>query len=171
MENKIYGIRKLFAVSFAVDVFLLCVLFALSFLLGGTSLERIVLAIFLIPSIYVLCELWSRKVVLDDQGLRLEKFLRKKELRWSQITNAGSLALRSRTYLLLTTTKGFVSISDAYENFPQLLQDIVERIDQEKVEEEVRQQMNSPQAGRSEIFKFWIAALVMLALIIFKLFY
>jgi hypothetical protein len=171
MENKIYGIRKHFAISFGVDVLLLCVLFALSFLLGGSSLERTVLAVFLIPSLYVFCELWSRKVVLHAQGIRLEKFLRRKELKWSEITNVGALVLHSRTYLLLTTVKGFVSISNVYENFANLLQDIAERIDPDKIEEEVRRQMDVPQVNRSEILKIWIAALVMLILIIFKIFF
>jgi len=171
MENKIYGIRKIFTVSFGVDVLLLCVLFALSFLVGGSSLERIVLAAFLIPSLYVFCELWSRKVVLHAQGIRMEKFLRRKEIKWPEITNVGALALRSRTYLLLTTVKGFVSISNAYENFTNLLQDIAERIEPEKIEEEVRRQMNIDQVNRFEILKIWIAALVMVILIIFKIFY
>ncbi|SEM20311.1 PH domain-containing protein [Syntrophus gentianae] len=171
MENRIYAIRKLFAVSLGVDVLLLCVLFALSFLLGGSSLERIVLAVFLIPSIYVFFELWSRKVIVHSQGIRLEKLLRRKELKWSEITNVGVLVLRSRTYLLLTTVKGFFSISNSYENFTNLLQDIAERIEPDKVEEEVRRQMDFHQANRFEIIKIWIAALVMLILIIFKLFY
>jgi len=171
MENKVYRIRKLYAVSFGVDVLLLCVLFTLSFLLGGSSPEKIVLAIFLIPSLYVFCELWSRKIVLHAQGIRLEKFLRGKELRWHEITNVGALVLRSRIYLLLTTVKGFVSISNAYENFPHLLQDIVDRVDQEKIEEEVRRQLDSPAGSRSEILKFWIAALAMLVLIILKIVY
>ncbi len=171
MENRIYGIRKLFAVSLGVDVLLLCVLFVLSFLLGGSSLERIVLAVFLIPSIYVFFELWSRKVIVHPQGIRLEKLLRRKELKWSDITNVGVLVLHSRTYLLLTTVKGFFSISNSYENFTSLLQDIAERIEPDKVDEEVRRQMDFPQVNRFEIIKIWIAALVMLILIIFKLFY
>jgi hypothetical protein len=171
MESNIYGIRKLFAVSFGVDVFLLCVLFALSFVIGGSSLERIVLTVFLIPALYASCELWSRKILLDDKGIRLERFLRKKELKWPEITHVGAFVLRSRVYLLLTTVKGFVIISNAYENFPHLIQSIVERIDQEKIDEEVRQQMNSPLSARSEIFKSWFAAAVLLILIILKVFY
>lgn len=168
MENSIYRIGKLLAVSFGVDVFLLAVLFALSFLVGGSSVERIVLAVFLLPSLYVCCELWTRRLVLDDRGIRLEKLLRRKELRWKDVTSVGALVLRSRTYLLLTTTKGFVSISNAYENFPRLLQDIVERVDPGRIEEEVRQQMNAPRANHSGLFKSWIAAAVLLALIILK---
>jgi len=171
MENKIYGIRKIFTVSFGVDVLLLCVLFALSFLVGGSSLERIVLGSFLIPSLYVFCELWSRKIVLHAQGIRMEKFLRRKEIKWSEITSVGALALHSRTYLLLTTVKGFISISNAYDNFSLLLQDIAAHIEPEKIEEEVRRQMNIDQINRFEILKIWIAALVMLVLILFKLFY
>lgn len=171
MENRIYGIRKLFAVTFGIDVLLLGVLFALSFLTGGSSLERIVLAIFLIPALYVLCELWSRRVVLDAQGIRLEKFLRKKDLRWDEITSVGALVLRSRTYLLLTTARGFVSISNAYENFSHLVKDIAGRIDQGKIEDEVRRLIDSPPVSRSELLKMWIAGLIMLALIIIKLFY
>ncbi|OPY90809.1 MAG: hypothetical protein A4E72_00461 [Syntrophus sp. PtaU1.Bin208] len=171
MGKRVYATRKLFAVSLGVDVLLLCILFALSFLLGGSSLERIVLAVFFIPSIYVFLELWSRKVIVHPQGIRLEKLLRRKELKWSDITNVGVLVLRSRTYLLLTTVKGFFSISNIYENFTNLLQDIAEQVGPDKIEEEVRRQMDFPQVNRFEIIKVWIAALVMLILIIFKLFY
>jgi hypothetical protein len=171
MESNIYRIQKLFAVSFVLDVFLLCVLFALSFLIGGSSLERIVLTIFLVPALGASYELWSRKILLDDKGLRLEKFLRKKEFKWPEITHVGAFVLRSRAYLLLTTVKGLVIISNAYENFPQLIERIVERIDHEKIDEEVRQQMNSPLSSRSEIFKSWVAAAVLLLLIILKVFY
>ncbi|WP_408998346.1 hypothetical protein ACJ77P_11885 [Syntrophus buswellii] len=171
MENKVYAIRKLLAVSFGVDVLLLCVLFALSFLVGGSSLERMILAVFLIPSLYVFCELYSRKIILHSQGIRLEKFLRSKELKWSDITNVGILALHSRTYLLLTTVKGFVSISNTYENFTDLLQDISGHVDPDKVEEEVRRQMSDPQVHRFENLKIWIAALVLLILILFRLFH
>lgn len=171
MESKIYAIQKLFAVSFTIDVFLLCVLFVFSFFIEGSSLEQIILGIFLIPALFVLCELWSRKVVLDAHGVRLEKFLRKQDLSWHEISSVGVLVLSSRSYLLLTTPKGLISISNAYDHFQNLLRDIADHVDREKVDEEVRRLINSPQAGRSALIKFWIAALIMLALIIFKLFY
>jgi len=71
----------------------------------------------------------------------------------------------------LTTVKGFVSISNTYENFTNLLQDISEHVDPDKVEEGVRAQMNDPQVHRFENLKIWIAALVLLILIVFKLFH
>jgi hypothetical protein len=105
-----------------------------------------------------------------DQGIMIRKFMRKKELCWEDITHIGALILRKRVYILLTTVKGFYILSNAYEKFSSLAGDLVAHMDNEKVEEEVRRQMEHPAKNMSDIIMTWITAVVLAGIIIIKLF-
>ncbi|MGO9137502.1 MAG: hypothetical protein ACLP9S_19440 [Syntrophales bacterium] len=96
--------------------------------------------------------------------------MRKKELRWEEITYIGALILRKRVYLLLTTVKGFYILSNSYEKFSTLVSDLVGRMDNEKVEEEVRKQIEHPAKNMSDIIMTWFTAVVLAGIIITKLF-
>ncbi|MGZ6223144.1 MAG: hypothetical protein ACXWMW_10425 [Syntrophales bacterium] len=100
----------------------------------------------------------------------IRKFMRKKELRWEDITHIGALILRKRVYLLLTTVKGFYILSNSYEKFSTLVSDLVGRMDSEKVEEEVRRQIEHPAKNMSDIVMTWFTAVILAGLIITKLF-
>ncbi|HYA14810.1 MAG TPA: hypothetical protein VEF33_10775 [Syntrophales bacterium] len=138
--------------------------------MGGSHLEKIALAVIFIPVLCVFFESLSRKVLTGDQGIMIRKFLRNKELRWEDITHAGALILRKRVYLLLTTVKGFYIISNAYERFSTLVRDVIDRMDKEKVEEEVRVQIEHPVKNISDIVMTWVTALVLIGIITIKLF-
>jgi hypothetical protein len=100
----------------------------------------------------------------------IRKFLRNKELRWEDITHIGALILRKRVYLLLTTIKGFYIISNTYEKFSTLVLDVADHMDKEKVEEEVRKQIEHPVKNISDIVMTWFTALVLTGIITIKLF-
>jgi len=100
----------------------------------------------------------------------IRKLMRKKELRWEDITHIGALILRKRVYLLLTTVKGFYILSNAYEKFSTLVGDLVGRMDNEKVDEEVKRQMEHPARNLSDIVMTWFTAMVLAGIIIIKLF-
>ncbi|MGZ3596146.1 MAG: hypothetical protein ACXWMV_13715, partial [Syntrophales bacterium] len=136
----------------------------------GSKLERILLTAIFIPVIYVLVESSFRMVQTGDQGIMIRKFMRKKELRWEDITHIGALILRKRVYLLLTTVKGFYILSNGYEKFSTLVSDLVGRMDSEKVEEEVRRQIEHPAKNMSDIVMTWFTAVILAGLIITKLF-
>ncbi|MGZ6275222.1 MAG: hypothetical protein ACXWMI_03815 [Syntrophales bacterium] len=170
MYQNVYRIRRSFLFPFLVDFILLFFLLLLSYFLGGSKLERILLTAIFIPVIYVLVESSFRMVQTGDQGIMIRKFMRKKELRWEDITNIGALILRKRVYLLLTTVKGFYILSNGYEKFSTLVSDLVGRMDSEKVEEEVRRQIEHPAKNMSDIVMTWFTAVILAGLIITKLF-
>lgn len=170
MYQNVYRIRRSFLVPFFVDFILLFFLLLLSYFLGGSNLERILLTIIFIPVLYVLFESSFRMVQTGDQGIMIRKFMRKKELRWEDITHIGALILRKRIYLLLTTVKGFYILSNAYEKFSTLVSDLVGHMDNEKVEEEVKRQMEHPAKNMSDIIMTWFTAMVLAGIIIIKLF-
>lgn len=155
---------------FSIDFFLLLFLLTLSFYQGGSHLEKIALTVIYIPVLCVFFESLSRKVLTGDRGIIIRKFLRNKELRWEDITHVGALILRKRVYLLLTTVKGFYILSNAYEKFSTLVRDIADHMDKEKVEEEVRKQIENPVKNISDIIMTWFTALVLIGIITVKLF-
>jgi hypothetical protein len=170
MYQNVYRIRRSFLVPFFVDFILLFFLLLLSYLEGGSNLERILLTAIFIPVLYVLLESSFRIIQTGDQGIMIRKFMRKKELRWEDITHIGALILRKRVYLLLTTVKGFYILSNAYEKFSALVSDLVSHMDNEKVEEEVKRQMEHPAKNVSDIIMTWFTAMFLAGIIIIKLF-
>jgi len=169
MHQNAYRIRKSFLVPFSIDVVLLFILLLLSVFVKGSSFERIVLVIIFVPVFLVLLELLSRRVSTGDDGITIRKFLRKKELRWEDVTHVGTVVLRKKVYLLLTTVKGFYILSNAYEKFSTLVRDIVDRIDAQKVEAEAKKQIEHPVKNVSDIISSWIMALVLAGIISTKL--
>jgi hypothetical protein len=169
MYQNIYRIRKSFVIPYAIDVFLLFFLLLLSLFWKGSHLERIVLTVIFIPVLYVFFESLSRGVRTGDQGIMITKFLRKKEFSWGDITHAGAMILRKKVYLLLTTAKGFYILSNAYENYSFLVRDVVDHIDKEMVEEDVRNQIEHPVKNISDIIMTWVTAIVLIGIITIKL--
>jgi len=100
----------------------------------------------------------------------IRKVLRKKELRWGDVTHVGALILRKKSYLLLTTVKGFYILSNAYEKYSTLVGDFISHLDNEKVEEEVRKLHEHPIKNISDIVMTWFTAVVLMGIIIIKLF-
>jgi len=170
MYQNIYRIKRSFVIPLSLVVFLFLVLLLLSLLLKGSPLEKKIFTIIFIPVLYVYVESLYRKVSSGEQGIMIRKVFRKKELRWEDITHVGALILRKRSYLLLTTVKGFYILSNAYENYSSLIGDIIIHLDKEKVEEEVRKQHEHPAKNISDIVMILFTIIVLLGIIASKLF-
>ncbi|HUH64824.1 MAG TPA: hypothetical protein VLZ07_00195, partial [Syntrophales bacterium] len=162
--------RRAFVIPFFIDSLLLFFLLLLSYFLGGSKLEKILVTVIFIPVLYVLFESAFRMVGTGNQGIVIRKFMRKKEFKWEEITHIGALILRKRVYLLLTTVRGFYILSNAYERFSALVNDFANHMDREKVEAEVVRQIEYPAKNMSDIVMTWFTALVLVGIISIKLF-
>jgi len=169
MSQHVYTIRRAFLVPLGVDAFLLFCLTVISLLPQGSATERLVFAIFFVPSLYVFFACLLRRVTVDGGGIVIRKLLREKGVPWEGITHVGGLGIHNKVYLLLTTVNGFFIISNAYGGFSDLAEEIVSRVDRARVEEEVRLQ-----AGRSPSLIVhtalaWTAAAFMVGIILIKM--
>jgi hypothetical protein len=169
MSQQVYTIRRAFLVPLGVDAFLLCVLFVISMLPQGSATERLVFAIFFVPSLYVFFECLLRRVTVDKEGIVIRKLLREKRVPWEGITHVGGLCMHNKVYLLLTTVNGFFIISNAYGEFSDLTAEIVSRVDRTRVEEEVRLQAGRSPSGIVHTALAWTAALFMVGIILIKM--
>ena len=156
-------------IPFTVDVVLIVFLFALSFIYRSLPFERAALAVILLPVLYAYIEVFSREVALGPEGLLIKKFLRRRDLFWEDITHVGLLVVGQKVYVLLTTVKGFHILSNAYERYSGLLSELVGHLDKDKVEQEVRMQIEHPVTYRSDIIGAWFAAAAISGIIFMKL--
>ena len=169
MYQKTYKIKKAFLIALSADVILLFLLRLLTLFLKGSAVEKVVLAVIFISVLLVFFELMSRKVLTGDQGILLRKYLRERNPLWEDITQVGTVVMRKRVYILLTTVKGFHILTNAYGKFPDLLQGIASHVDKEKVDEEVRNLLEHPLEKISDTISAWFAAAVLFIIIILKL--
>jgi hypothetical protein len=169
MTQHIFRIRKSFLIPLGLAVILLLVLLLLSVLYKGVPTERLVLTAFFIPSALIFFEALSRRVTAGEQEIRIKKFLREKSFQWHEITHIGTLSMRRKIYFLLTTTKGFHVLSNAYQDYPDLIRHLDLHLDREKVDDEVRAQMENPMVNISDIIAAWFAAVVLLGIIVMKI--
>jgi hypothetical protein len=170
MSQHVYTIRRAFLIPLGVDTFLLLCLWVISLLPQGSTTERLVFAFFFFPSCYLLLDCFFRRVTVDDGGIALRRLWKEKGVPWEGITHIGGLSLHKKVYILLTTVKGFFIVSNAYEGFPDLTEEIVSHVDPARVEEEVRLQAGRSPSGIAHIVMAWIAALFMVGIILIKMF-
>ena len=168
MTERIYRIRKSFLIPLGVAVTLLLVLLLLSVFYKGTPTERLVLTAFFIPSALILFEALTRRVTALETEIRIKKFLREKSFQWHEITHIGTLTMRRKIYFLLTTTKGFHVLSNAYEDYTDLIKHLDLHLEKERMDEEVRGQAQTPVVNVSDIIAAWFAAAALLGIIAMK---
>jgi len=163
-----HRIRKGFLVPLGLDTLLLAML-VMFLVLTGDRLERLVMGLFFLITLCLFLEGFFRQVRISEEGLSLRKLGRFKTVTWDEITHVGSLTLHKKEYLLLTTTRGFMIISNAYEGFAGLVGEIVAGVAPNRVEEEVRLLAGRNGAGNVQIVVAWIAALLLIGIMTLKL--
>jgi hypothetical protein len=168
MAQNVFKIRRAFLVPFITIVVILFLLFLIS-LLKGQLWEKIILAVFFASTLLIAIEATRRKIVVTDEGLKIEKFFRTKEFVWTEITHLAIVNLSNKIYFLLTTTKGFYFFSNLLENHALLIRSLVDKLDDERVEIEVKNYLDHPVERLSLIVMCWLAVLISIAFIILKL--
>jgi len=168
MSESIYRIKRSFRVPLTAIVVLLFLLFLISLLFKGGQWEIIILFVLFIVSLALDVETLERKIVIDEQGLKIKRFFRCKTLVWAEITHLGIVALNKKVYFLLTTTKGFYIFSNLLDNHALLVRSLLERLGEDKVEAEVKNYLDHPSERFSLIVMSWFVVLLIVAVIILK---
>jgi len=168
MSESTYKTRKAFLIPFILDTLLLFVLVLVSLFTDSFPAETIILVFIFIPLFYVFIESLIRRTSVGERGIKIKKLFREKKLEWKDITNVDAMIIRKKVYLLLTTTKGFHVLTNTHEKFTTLVKDIVNRINEEKVEIRVRDMVNKPVRRVADILVAWIAVVILATVIFMK---
>ena len=168
MDQGTFKIKRAFLRPFLTMVALLGVLLILS-LWQGQPWEKILLTTSFAGTLIVGIEALKREITVTKDGLKIKKFFRQKEVAWLTMTHLAIVTLNRKTYFLLTTTKGFHFFSNMFENHALLIRSIVDKLDIEKVEVEVRDYLENPVERRSLIVICWVSVIIIAAFIVLKL--
>ena len=168
MEKNVFKIKKAFLVPFIAMVVLLGLLLLIS-LFKGQTWEKIILAVSFSATLIVGIEAAEREIIVTKDGLKMKKFFRVKHFTWPEVTHLAVLDLNKKAYFLLTTTKGFYFFSNMFENHALLIRSIVDMVDAEKVEIQVKNYLEHPQDQHYLIVICWLTVLVITFFIILKL--
>ena len=169
MTAQLFKIRRERLILFGICAGGLICLLVLALLIKGSGLERVLLAAITLITVALFLIARNRRITITDQGIVIREFFRTKEIHRDDINHVGCVILRKKVYLLLTTTRGFFILSNAYEDFSALIRSIVEQVGPEKVEEEVRALGESPAKKRADVISLWFAVVVIFGLIILRL--
>lgn len=169
MTPHTFTIRRALLIPFGINVLLLLVLLGLSIFFKGSAVERIVLTVIVIPVAALFFEAINRCVTITDQGLLIRKFLRNKEIFWGDISHVGCLVIRSKVYLLITSTKGFIILSNAYDAYSALIENISEHCGPDKTEDDVRALIGKPLKNLADLISLWFAVAAIIFIVIMKL--
>jgi hypothetical protein len=170
MSQHNYTIKRALLIVLGLDAFLLFGLILIALLLKGDAMEKLVFTIFFLPAFFLFLECFFRRITVTEEELIIRKFGRSKVFPWEEITQVGCLTVRRKVYLLLTTVKGLFIVSNAFGGFVKLVEEILARVEAEKIEEGVRPQAASAGAGIAAVVPAWVAAGFMMVMILLKLF-
>jgi len=168
MTQTTFKIKKAFLIPFIIIVVLTFLLF-LSSLFKGQMLEKFILAISFVITLFIAVESMKRKITVTNNGFKIEKFFRTKEFTWAELTQLGVVILRNKVYFILTTIKGFYFFSNLIENHALLIRAIVDKLDNERVEIEIKNYLENPVEQSSLIVMCWFGVVIITAFIILKL--
>lgn len=168
MPEVTYRVRVTFLIPLILDALLLFALVLISLFRRTFPAETIILAIICIPLVCLLLELLVRVVSVGAKGISIKKLFRVKTLQWGDITNVDVMVIRKKIYLLLTTTKGFHILTNTYDNFTTLVQDITGHLHAEVVEQRVLEVADTPIVRRADILAAWIAVAMLVGVISLK---
>ncbi len=161
-----FAIRKPFLIPLGLLLVQAFVLLAVVLFQGQPKAKAIILVMMMLPIAVLFVECLFRRTVIGDEAVTVYKFLRKKTLRFSDMTAVETVMVRKRAFLTLCAEDEFVILSNAYADFPELVNALLSRVPEQAISEETRQMAAAPPVKTADIVSCWLAV-ALLAFIIF----
>jgi len=136
-------------------------------LVQGEPLAKVfILAAIILPVAILFVESTCRRAVIDTDGVTVFKLLRKKTLKFCEMTAVETVMVRKRVFLTLCADDDFVILSNAYADFPGMVRSLLARVPTGTVSEETRAMSASPPVKSTDIVSCWLAV-ALLAFILY----
>lgn len=161
-----FTIRKAFLLPLGLLLALCIVLFVLCLIQGQPLAKTIILGFMIIPVVVLFIESAHRRAAMGALEVTVFKFLRKKTLAFSDVTAVETVLVRKRAYLTICAGEDFLILSNAYANFPELVQVLLAKVPRATVSEETLKMAENPPIKSTDIVSCWLAV-ALLGLILY----
>ena len=164
--QQIFSIRRSFLFPLGLLLLLTGALFVVCLVSGEPTAKILILGFFMLPVTVLFVESTFRRTLLTGDGVVVFKLLRKKELKYAELTAVETVKVRKRVFLTLCAGDDFLIISNAYANFPGLVQSLLARVPAAAISEETRQMAAAPPVKSTDVISCWLAV-ALLAFILY----
>ncbi len=124
----------------------------------------------LLPFYYLGAEILARKIILNESGITVQKFLRSVHMDWSEIDALDVVRTGKKVFLILQGGQSRpVLITNTIQPFEEFLKTLTEKLAEEKVSTAVRELVREPPSKYGPMVQAWIVCLVLLGIIVGKL--
>lgn len=164
MEN--YVIRRSFLLPLGL-LLLLCLLLLVVVTVQGQDKGKIIgLVALALPISALFVESMFRRVHLDDVAITVYKPFRQKSLLFADMTAVDTLQVRKRVFLTLSTETEFIILSNAYAEFPVLVDGLLQRMAPAVISDETREMAAAPPTKSADIVSCWVGVVLLVLLLI-----
>jgi len=164
-----FRIRRNFLLGLGLTCLLLAILLVVCIVQQEKMAKVLILAALMLPVIGLLSESLRRKVAFSAEALIAHRLFRRKTLALKDVTAVDTVRVRRRAFVSISTEEDFLILSNNYENFGQLLQQLVERLPNRVISEETRDLAAKPPKKTNDLFSIWLAVAVLLLILYIQL--
>ncbi len=156
-----FMIRRTFLLPLGILLVLSLILWATVLFQGQPKIKLVVLGIMILPITALFLESFFRRIRFDEEAITVFKPFRKKSLKFSELTEVETLQVKKRVFLTLSTEEDFIIMSNAYADFPLLVNFILSHAPDQIVTDDTRLMATDPPNKSSDILSCWFAAILM----------
>ncbi|MFA5516334.1 MAG: PH domain-containing protein [Desulfuromonadales bacterium] len=168
-ETRRFAIRRSFLLPLGLLLVLCLALFFIVIAKGEPTGKIIILGCIILPVAILFLESAFRQAIVDDEGITVKKFLRRKELRFAEVTSVDTVLVRRRAFLTLGAEDDFLILSNAYADFPALVKELLARVPTPTVSAETQQMAAAPPNKSTDIVSCWLAVALMAFILFIQL--
>lgn len=161
-----FRINRAFLLPLGLLLALTVVLLAVCLAQGQTGGKIIILGVMVLPVGGLFVESLARRAEIGDEAVTVHKFLRSSSLPYAQITAVEAVRVRKRAFLSLSSLEHFQIFSNAYKDFPNLVQTLLAHIPDELVSSDARALAANPPAKSNDILSCWLAVALMALILV-----
>lgn len=163
-----FQIRRTFLLPLGILLILSLLLLATVLIQGQPVVKSVVLGVMIVPISGLFFESFFRRIHFDADKITVFKPFREKSLKFAELTEVETLQVKKRVFLTLSTEADFMILSNAYADFPMLVNAILKHSPEQVITEETRLMAVNPPSKSSDIFSCWLAAVLMLIILVLQ---
>jgi hypothetical protein len=138
--------------------------------LEGLNARGILLIVLLAPFGYLAAEILARTIIIDPDGIIVQKFLRTVRLTWNDVTSLDAVKTGNKVFLILQGTTGRpVIISNTITKFSELAANVLQRTPLSSVAPGARELLTAVPSKIGPVVQAWLIGLVLAGIIAGKL--
>lgn len=157
-----FVIRRAFVVPMGLVVALTISLLIVCIVQGQPMAKIIILAFLILPQAILFAECAFRRLVVEPDRITAVRPFRQRVVCFADVTSLETVQVRSRVFLTLAAGDDvFLIISNAYADFPALVECLVAAVPEATATEETQQMAQKPPVRQADIFTAWFAVIAL----------